>query len=224
MASRFEVERADLAFEAGYAEPAFELLRDVSGLLRSLYSHLTPHGMRLTDMKVERGGNSVIDHHVFCYLFNFVMTARVRVERIEVTCSEFPRAYVEKFGAAIVAVVRAVQQHAPHIRFRAHAMGVSLHGRIDGTPAREYLSQFAAGIPDGLGPSTGNGAVFYFGQDADQLLSSVSMDVSASVPNGLWVRPHVVWDATKVNVERLPEHAELFVRKVLAQLGLELVQ
>lgn len=224
MASRFEVERADLTFEAGYLEPAFELLRDAPGVLRSLFAHLTPHGLRLADMKIERGGDNVIDHHVYCYLFDFAMTVRVRIERLEVVCAQLLQTDVERFGAAIVAAVRAVTQHAPHIRFRAYATAVNLHGRIEGTAPREFLSRFVANTPEGFGPPTGNGAVFYFGQDADQLLSVVTVDLSALVADALFVRPHIVWDAAKVDVANIPARAEAFVRKVLVQLGLDLVQ
>lgn len=224
MAIKFDATRADLAFEAGFGQPEFALFRDTSGLFRHLFKRLEPHGLRLIDMKIERGSGNVADYHVLCYLFNFVMTIRVRLERIDVYCTELPRDYVQKFSAAILDALAAVQAHLPDLSFRVHALAVGLHGLLEGQPASEYLSRFVSNVPSGLGASTGNGVVFYFGPEGDRLLSSLTMDKSVLVPDGLYVRSHVIWDAKKVEIKNLATIAEGFVKQALSTIGLELPQ
>jgi len=222
VAIRFDVTRTDLTFEGSFSQPEFALFQDTPRLLRHLFARLEPHGLRLVDMKIERGSGSAADLHVVCYLFNYVMTIRVRLERIEVYCSQVLRDQARVFGAAILDTVLAVQTHLPDLAFRAHGLAVGLHGLLEGQPTSKYLSRFISNPPSGLGPPTGNGVVFYFGPEGDRLLSTLSLDRSIMIPDGLWVRPYVVWDAKKVEIKNLAIIAESFIRQTLNQIGLEL--
>ena len=111
MAIKIEVAKADLSFEAGYARPEFSLFRDGSTLLDGLYRRLEPHGLRLGDIRFDQGAGGVADRYFHLYLFNYRMTVRLRVDRVEVVCAELPQAYLEKYRAAILDVVRAVKDH-----------------------------------------------------------------------------------------------------------------
>jgi hypothetical protein len=223
VAVKFDVAKADLTFEAGFGQPEFALFRDTPGLLRHLFKRLEPHGIRLVDMKIERGSGSAADFHVLCYLFNFVMTVRVRLDRIEVYCADLPRDHVQEFSVAILDALAAVQAHLPDLSFRAHALAVGLHGLLEGEPVRKYISRFVSNAPN-IGSPTGNGVVFYFGPEGDRLLSAITLDMSVVVPDALYVRTHVIWDAKKVEIKNLASMAEGFVRHVLNQVGLELPQ
>ncbi len=222
MATKLEVIRADLLFEAGFPQPEFGLLRDASALLHNLFKRLEQHGLQLNDLRVERGSGSLGDHHILCYLFNYWMTIKIRVERIEIVCSVLPQDHVEKFKAAILDVLRAVKDCAPDLSFRAYAVAVGLHAKLEGHPARDYLARFVGHVPQGLGPSTGSGAVFYFGPEAERLLSSITADVSAVVQDGIFVRIHGVWDAKKVMPDLLPGVVDAFLRQALESLELQL--
>jgi hypothetical protein len=174
-------------------------------------------------MKIEQGSGSAADFHILCYLFNFVMTVRVRLERIEVYCTDLPRDYASQFSVAILDTLAAVQATLPDLSFRAYALVLGLHGLLEGETVRQYLSRFVSNAPN-IGPSTGNGVVFYFGPEGDHLLSTVTFDMSAIVPDALYIRTHVVWDAKKVEIKNLATIAENFVRHALNQAGLELPQ
>jgi len=221
VAIKLEVEKSDLAFEAGFPKPEFALFRDSAALLDSLYLRLEPHGLKLADIRLERVG-SVGEQHLLVYLFNYSMTIRIRVERIEITCSELPQDLVESFRAAILDVLRAVKDYRPEVSFRAFAVAVGIHGKLEGKSARDYLGQFVSGVPTGLGPSIGAGAIFYFGAEGERLFATVTADVSAAVPNGLFVRVHSAWDAGRVAPEALAGTVEAFVRHALESLGLQL--
>ena len=221
VAIKLEVAKADLVFEAGYPQPEFDLFRDGATLLDRLFKRLEPYGLHLNDLRVERGVGNVGDQHILCYLFNYRMTVRIRVERIEIICSELPRDYVEKFGAAIVDVLRAVKDYRPDLHFRAFAVAIGLHAMLQGQSIRDYLGRFVANIPQRLGPSTGNGAVFYFGPEGERLLSTVTVDLSTVVQDAAYLRIHGIWDAKKVTPDSLSGTADTFVRQVLDSLGLQ---
>jgi hypothetical protein len=222
VAIKLEVSKADLAFEAGFPKPEFGLFQDGAALLDCLYRRLEPHGLRLPDIHCERGAGRVGDQHFLIYLFNYSMTVRIRVERIEVHCSELRQDLVEKFKAAILDVLRAVKDYRPELSFRAFAVSVGLHAKLEGKPVRDYLAQFVTSAPRNLGPSTGAGAVFYFGAEGGRLFSTVTADVSAAIPDGLFVRIHSAWDAGRVTPDTLTAIADAFVRQTLEGLGLQL--
>jgi hypothetical protein len=224
VATKASVVRSEVAFEAGYAQPEFALFRDAAALLHHLYARLQPHGLKLTDLRVERGAGNVAEQHVLFYLFDYVMTVRVRVERLEVTCASLSsEEHLQKFKAATVDLLQAVKDVKSELAFRAFAVASSIHVMLDGQSTRAYLAQFAARIPEGPGPLTGSGSVFYFGPSEDRLLSAITVDTSALVPDGLFVRVNGVWDASRVAPDFLRTGTvDAFVRRAHESLGLQL--
>lgn len=220
--AKFTISQADFQLEAGFSQAEFSLFRETSSLLDHLFKALAPHGARLTDLRVERGNGSVGDYHVLCYLFNYWVTLRVRVDRIEIIGSQMPQEYVHKYGVAIVDALQAVRTCRQDLSYRAYALVVGLHGLLEGMSVAEYLAKFVKNVPDGLGPSVGSGTVMYFGPAAERLLCSVTVDRSAVVADSLFCRTHIIWDATKVKIEGLPDLAKDFVRQAVNGIGLEL--
>ena len=222
MAINLQVQKADLAFEAGFPQPEFSLFHDAGALMHHLFKRLEPHGLRLNDLRVERGIANVGDHQIVCFLFNYWMTVHIRIERIEVICSELPRDYVEKFKAAILDVLQAIKDYRPEQSFRAFAMALGLHAKLEGQPVREYLARFVTKVPQNLGPSTGGGAIFYFGPEGDRLLASIIADVSAVVQDAIYLRIYGLWDAKKVAPASLSGVADVLVRQALEGLDLSM--
>lgn len=222
MTIKLEVPKADLAFEAGFSKPEFALFRDGADLLDRLYARLEPYGLQLNDIRVERGTSNAAEQHVLVYLFNYWMTIRIRFERIEITCSHLPQDLVEKYKAAILDVTRAVKEHKPDLSFKAFAVASAFHAKLEGLSAREYLARFVTEAPQGLGPSTGSGAVFYYGAEGSRLLATVTADMSAVVPDGLFVRIYGIWDSARIEIDALAGTADAFVRQALEKLDLQL--
>jgi hypothetical protein len=222
VAIKLEVKKADLAVEAWLPQPEFTLFRDGAALLDRLYRRLERHGLRLTDIRLERGTGSLGDQHFLVYLFNYLMTVRIRVERIEVQCSDLPRDHLDAFQAAMVDVLGAVKDHRPDLSFRTFAIALGLHAHLEGTAVRDYLSRFVVNNPTGVGPPAGSGVVFYFGPEGDRLLSTITADASAMIREGLYLRIHGVWDAGRVAPDALGKIAEAFLRRGIDSLGLQL--
>ncbi|MBI2160204.1 MAG: hypothetical protein HYU25_07500 [Candidatus Rokubacteria bacterium] len=221
MPLKLNVAKADLSVESGFAQPEFGLFRDTPKFLQHLFTRLQPHAPQLQNLKIERGNNSIAEFHVVCHLYNFRVGVRVFTEKVGVVCIDVQENEVERFETVIVDALSAVKEHQPAVAFRTHTMGVMLHGTLQDKSARDYLATFVKNVPSGLGPHTGNGAVIYFGAQEDRILSSITMDLSALVPDGLFLRPYVVWDANKIEVAALPARATAFVRQALDAFGLE---
>lgn len=222
MAAKFTVSQAEFQLEAGFNQAQFSLFRDTHNFLDHLFKALQPHGARLADVRVEPGGGSAADFNVLCYLFNYWVTLRVRIDRLEMAGSQMPQEYVHRYGAAMVDALLTVRDYHQNLKYRAYTLNVGMHGTLEGESVKKYVSHFIKNVPDGLGPSAGNGVVMYFGPMGERLLCSVIIDRSTIVPDGLFCRTYVVWDATKVEIQFLPELANRFVRETLSQVGLEL--
>ena len=84
---KFVVSRSDVTFEASYQRPEFGLFREDAGLFTRLVSRLSSYGLKLSDMKVERGSGTLAEIHLFFYLLDYLLTVRVRLDRAEIYCS-----------------------------------------------------------------------------------------------------------------------------------------
>jgi len=223
VAIKVEPTIADLAFEATFPEPDFQMFADGPSLLHDLFKRLAPRGLRLNDLRFDIGSGSAAERpQVICHLFNYLMTIKVGFERVEVVCSQMPSNLVEPFKAAILDALLAVRDHRSSISFSTFVLSVALHTKLEGVSVRDYLARFAANVPEGLGPPTGNGAAFYFGPDGDRLLTSVTIDVSTPVADGLFIRVRSVWDGKKVALDSLLQTADGYTRNVLQRFNLQL--
>jgi hypothetical protein len=222
MATKFNVSQADFQLEAGFSQAEFSLFRETSSLLDHLFKALQPHGARLSDIRVETGSGSAADFNVLCYLFNYSVTLRVRIDRIEIVGSQLAQEDVQKYGSAIVDALQSVRNYHQKLKYRNYTVNVGMHGSLEAGSVKQYISRFVKNVPDGLGPFAGNGTVMYFGPTGDRLLCSVTIDRSTIVPDGLYCRTHVVWDGNKVEIEHLPELANRFAGEIINQMGLEL--
>lgn len=219
--THIEVVKADLTLEAGFPQPEFSLFENTSAFLGHIFKRLGPQGLRLADLRVERGSGSLGDLHIACLMFNYWMTVRFRVDRLEIVCAELPRNYVESVKTTAVSAMTAVRDHHPIHSYRTLSVTVGLHATINGQTSQQFLSGFAANQPHGVGPVTGNGIVFYFGPEADRLNSSITADLSAVIQNAVYIRIQGTWDASKVLAESAISGAERFVDEALASIGLQ---
>ncbi|MBI4000480.1 MAG: hypothetical protein HY348_01685 [Nitrospira defluvii] len=221
MPTNLDVLKAELGFEVAYTQPEFDLFESPSRLLDKLYKRLEKHGLKLADLRAEN--SSIIgERHLHCYLFNYVMTVKIRHDKIEIHCVEFPRSHVETYAVGILDALAAVKDALPNLSFKAFAISVALHGRVEGQATRDFMNRLTIKSPEGLGPSTGAGAVFYYGQENDRLLSSLTADISAAVQDAIFLRIHGVWAGDRTPVESLPKVASDFVGRALGVIGLQL--
>lgn len=216
----FRVSQGDFVFQADFAAPIFELFNDAA-LQRQIFSRFTRHGLRLVDIKAERGAGSLGEVHLHCWFFNFSAALRIWLERVEINCFDVTRVNTPKLKDLITDVLET----APalfKVPFKTYAMALGLHGLLEGVAPKDFLSKFVTKVPNTLGPLLASGSVFYYGAKAERLLSSLTIDLSAAVREGIFVRIQATWDAEKVGSGALTGLAENHVQEALNQLGLRL--
>jgi len=206
--------------EAGYHRPQFDLLRNESRLLPRLAERLSVHGLKLSDIKVERGNGSVGDLHLLCYLLDYVLTVRIRVERVEIYCSPLTEGNKKQVIAAALETLSCVRESTEG-GYRAYAVALNIHGVLESQSARAFLARLVSSPPSEAGPLIGNGVAYYFGPSGDRVASSLTLDASAVVTDGLYIKPQATWDASRLASEQLAERAEDFVRRTLGAFGVE---
>jgi hypothetical protein len=174
----------------------------------------------VSDMKTEWGSEQTLaDYHLRCFLFNFGATIRCRTERIEMSF-DVSRVSQAQVTEAVVSVLTAVATLLPDSSFRVYVTDLGLHGVVANTAARDFLKNFTKDAPT-IGPSLGAGCVFYFGQEGERLSSNLTIDLSAAVPEGVFVRTYAIWDGGKVKALDLPPAVALHLKQSLDAIGLE---
>lgn len=216
----FVILQSELFFEARFAPPAFEVFRDPEGLHRALHEKLSPFGLRLADMKYERG-TTLADVRLVCFLHNFSWTANVRAEQVDLQCFDLRDVQRQEVKDVAVSLVEAVTSQIRSTSVRTYTLALVFHVSLTGIDTRSFLLRFVQNAPD-LGPLAGSGVAFYFGSlpEAGLVTSTITMDRSAVVADGLFVRLHSVWDAATVPAHGLPDAAEKHLSRALTSLGL----
>jgi len=218
----FQVSRADVTFDAKFPQPDFEMLADDASFLEKIFRFLQPHGLRTADVRFDPGDGSIGDEQIVCQLPSYWITVRVRVDRIEIVSTTLLREQTQALKGVVASALGAVVEHRAGIPFASFGMALNLHGAIEGIAAQSYLARYMANPPKGLGPQVGNGMAAYFGQHDDRLFASVTADLSAVVPNAVFVKVQAQWDSRKVGPASIVDVSERFVQAGLASLDLQL--
>jgi len=216
----FELKSGDSQFQALLVEPLLSSFQDSSGLVQQLFVRLGKHGLKLADVKFEAGGGTLAEVQWTCCLIAYSVIVRIRLDNVEVHCFNFRAVTQEQLGDVIVGALEAVKSHVPTAAFKLYTLSYGLHGLVAGTPAVQFLASYAHPPEPELGPLTGSGAVFYYGETTERARSTLVVDLSAAIDNGVYVRPTAVWDASRVAIGSLPGLATAFVHDALRQVGL----
>lgn len=220
MAVRFVVSRSDVTFEAGYPQPEFGLFREDAGLFARLVRRLSSHGLKLSDMKVERGSGTLAEVHLFFYLLEYLLTVRIRLDRTEIYCSHLTEENKKRVVAASVETLDCIRESIGG-QYRAYAISMNIHGLLENQSAKAFLSRLIAAPPADVGSVTGNAVAYYFSAVDDRIASSLTFDVSAAAADGLYARPQATWDASRLPIAQLADRAEEFVRHAIGSFGIE---
>jgi hypothetical protein len=216
---RLDAQREHFGLQAHFLSPVFDLLQDVRGLSQHLFSTLGPnYSLNLTNMKLETGGGSLGDVHL-SLTWPALGEARIFLDRVEVASNylQFLR-FQER--DLVSDVVSSVMEYMPDIRFRAYSITRQAHGILVGESRSNFLSRFASYVPGEMGPLLGSGVVFYFGEQAERLATSVTLDFSRVVDGGIFVQSITLYDASRIEAADLQESSSAQFSSLLSRVGL----
>lgn len=220
MPAPFKIAQGDVMLQSEYAEPVFDFLQSPA-IVSNLTQSLSKHGVRLNDMRYETAG-SLADICILVYLYNFSTILRVRLDRVELQAANLQGLEISRFASVVQDVIEALHRSRDSLTFKTHIVTVNLHGAFAGESPTKFLSRYVTHSPEGLGPVAGNGVVFYFGVEGPQLASSLTLDLSVQVTDGLYLRVHTTWDG-KLSAAELATMVRTYLDSVLKslELGLE---
>jgi hypothetical protein len=221
MAVAFSAQRANLTFQATFGEHMFSLWRSPELLFKNLFSRLAQYGLQLDDLK---WGNStaVGDVHLVFFLLNFAVVTRIRIDRFEFEAFDLLRVDLDQVAQAASQVLDALVEHDSTLRVVTYSLSAAYHEKLEGQTARDFTAPLAMQPPKVLGPPIGTGVIFSSGSEDARLASSVTLEPSSVVPEGLFVRINTIWDATRVGINDVRVRAPEYGERVLAEFGLAL--
>lgn len=222
MPTNFSVSRLDYTLEARYQRPEFDLLRDGAGLANNVFKLLQPYGVTLSDMKIERGDGTLSEFNLFCKLFDFGLTIRLRADRVDIVgVLVSSQEQAKRYSAAGVETLAFVEKLLKGGGYGTYAVQINMHGPLTNGDLQTFLAQFVTKAP-ALGPAIGSAVGYYYGPSEDRLSSTVIADLSGMIPGSLYVRVQGIWDATRLTVQDLPTRLEAYSRDVLRALNLDI--
>ena len=216
----FELQSGDLLVRASFPEPVFDLFQDFPDLGQRLHRSLATYGAGLGDMKFEGTWGSLGDAHLSVSFLRLSAVLRVRLDQIELHCFDARNLQEDDLAAVFVRTSQVLVEHDPAPAVASYSLAVGLHGLLAGVTAATFIERFVSAKDLQLGPPSGVGTVLYFGPSKGRSSASVTMDLSALVAGGLFLRANATWDASTLDVHALQSAGREFIDQVTSQLGL----
>ena len=217
--SRFAIEQSEIEIESRFASRLWSVLHDVPVLYEALLDELAGAGLSSMDLRPDAGNGAVGGAGLGVWLFGGKANARIGVDSVRFQTSSAEPQVVDSVDGVIGAVRRA----SPELNFKTHAVSYAHHGRIEGMKAAELVRRFVPNSVniDGFGDCLGAGAALYFGEAPPMISSTVTLDASRLVQDGLFVRVFMVMDEAAGIGSALRVLAEERTGAVLRAVGLE---
>ena len=216
----YKLESGDVHFYAFFSEPSFGLFEDSPNLCQQLFGRLSPHGVRLADVKLEAGAGTLGEVQLTVSLLSYSAVVRIHLDYIELQWFNVRAVTEEQIGDVAIAVLEAVKLHAPAVNYQTYTFWVDVHGTVEELSPMRFLSEYVKPGEPKLGPLTGTGVIFYYGAMNERTHATLTVEHSLTVTEGIHIRPWVAWDATRVPVRSLPGLARAFVTEALVGLRL----
>ncbi len=190
--NRFTIEQSEIELESKFAPRLWSVVHDVPVLYDALLDELAHVGLSSMDLRPDAGNGSVGGAGLGVWLFGGKANVRIGLDSVRFQTSSPEPQVVDSVDGVIGAVRRA----SPELRFKTHAVSYACHGLIEGMKAAEFVRRFVPSSVniDGFGDCLGVGAALYFGEAPPMISSTLTLDISRVVPDGLFVRVLMVMD------------------------------
>lgn len=217
--NRFTIEQSEIELESKFASRLWSVVHDVPVLYEALLEELAYVGLSSMDLRPDAGNGSVGGAGLGVWLFGGKANVRIGLDGVRFQTSSPESRVVDTVDGVIGAVRRA----SPELRFKNHAVSYACHGSIEGMKAAEFVRRFVPNWVniDGFGDCLGAGAALYFGEAPPMISSTLTLDVSRVVQNGLFVRVLMVMDGEVGTGAAIRALADQRTGAALTAVGLE---
>jgi len=201
----FKVKQGELSLQAHFLVPIFDLLDPPASRLHSaLYSGFSEFGISLNEVKLVHGVPNLSEASVSYHLLNLNALVKLSLDKLEVSFFETTKLSHDEVLAVYKKAFNSLGQIATGFRVREYNVILALHGLLEDKSLEDFWSNLLPKVPKGLGPASGQGAAFYYGAHEKIISSTVMLDMSVRVPNGIFLRTTVNFDGAKVSTDDLP--------------------
>ena len=177
-------------------------------------------GLSSMDLRPDAGDGSVGGAGLGFWLFGGRTNVRIGLDSVRFRSTLLTSDVVR----SVDGVLAGMRQASPELQLRSHALSYSCHGCIEGTKTSEFVGRFVREAPviEGFGNHLGAGVAFYFGEAPPIMSSTLTLEVSQRVPDGLFVRVFMLFDETVGSGVEIETPAEERVRAALSAVSLEI--
>lgn len=218
---KFEVKQGELTIEGRFERPAFSLLRaEGANVVELLYAELNRYGITPNDITFGQTG-SLADRYVLFYMPRIAAGVKVSVAKLEVGFNDLARVTFADVSAIALAAFNVLSKPTEQVKLTDFVTTLNVHGTVDDIEAVDFLEPYLGKAPDGLGPSTGGAAGFYYGAEGPRQTLSIIMDGSVLYARGIYVRVTAGFDGRQITYAELLDVGRDTVRRAFASLGLE---
>lgn len=215
----FDVQRSDITIQVNFGAQFWPLFHNIPSLYSALLSRLKDSGVTAHHIRSDVGDGTLGAYNVNFWILAFRAQVRIRLENVEIQFNSITRQDVDAFERAFVALMGALTDAMREIQFTTYGVDFGLHGDPQGISTRDFLGRFISNVPDRLGAFIGAGVVFYFGEEAESPVRTVTADLSGAFPGKLYVRFYSLYKGT-MSPETLRSAVERDATTGLESLGL----
>ncbi|CAI4030828.1 hypothetical protein DNFV4_01258 [Nitrospira tepida] len=218
-----KVQEGEILVQGHFARPIFGILDPPASRVHSaFFTSLAPFGININDVKLAHGVPNLSEASVTYPLLNFSSMVKLSLDKMEVACFNTSRLQRDEMSAIFTKSFHSLIEIVPETEIREFAVNISLHTLLDDKQPDEFWRSFLPTVPRGIGPSSGQGVVFYYGGHDKTTASSLVFDMSARVSGGIFFRTSINFDGAKVSIEELPSAAEQAFNTLSSNLDLTL--
>jgi hypothetical protein len=209
----FKIQRRTAILRAEYPSPLFQAFTEVWPLQQAIYQVLAPHGVSASDVRVERRNG---DPTLTCNVLSLGMVVSLRLTHLEVFVmhpGEDPirPALISELLDRLSAAVGG---------FVLFTLGIDDHGILEGSTPTELIGRFVKPPDSRLGAPQSSSVAFYYGPSETRAVTSIHLEPSSLVSDGLFVKTTCVWKADGLDLATMISDARAVVADTLEALGL----
>jgi hypothetical protein len=218
----FRISKTDFALHASFLRPQLSLLTAWPRAGEALLERLGKYGLQPSGLRVVRGDQanaSLGDLLLEGWMFDLGLQVRLKLEGLELQGDKAAQALFLQICAE---AGEALSPLLPSPAFKMFSFAAALHGRLSAGTPRTFLSRFMSEAPT-LGPLIDAGVSFTYGPTDAVQMSSLLLDSSRLVQDGLFLKITGVWDASTTKLTDLGTSVPRHIARSLGAVDLSLV-
>lgn len=215
----FRLERSELTAQFHFASPYWLLATNIARVYAALLERMRDFGVSSQGMRSDVADGALGSFNVNFWILQYGAIVRLRLDSVEIYSPNLA-VDTDQLERAYIALEQSLREADETTSYKSSEVTVAMHGRLENMEPTKFLERFVGNRPAGLGTAVGSGAVFYF-ENPPLTLSSITIDMSAVVAGGIFLKVQSVFDST-IKADALRTLATEQLERCVQALGLQL--